>query len=321
MQNILLKVGFFESIYYSFLHQFEGTYTRRILKESVLLLGDLWPYLIAGIVLTSLVKLFVSKEQMALFMKRNGHASILIATLIGVASPLGSYVVIPLSAALLIIGVPLPPIMALIISSPLINPNLFFLTAGAFGLELALMRVFAAVLLGLTAGYITRFLIKRSYINTNAIVTDKGASRIKEFNQAPPEITFKVFLNDLYRMTRYVSRYFFIAIVIAAGIKIFASPTALIQMVDGNQFLSVLITTGAGVPFYICGGAAIPVVQQLAELGLSKGAVLAFFISGPATKLSSLYIIQSVFRTSVLGIYLSIGIFGAFILGILYNIC
>ena len=321
MQNIILKVGFLESAYYSFLNHFEASYTRRILKESLLLLDDLWPFLVVGIVLTSAVKLFVSKEQMAAFIKKNGHASILIATLVGIASPLGSYVVIPLSAALFIIGVPLPPLMALVIASPLINPNLFFLTAGAFGFELALMRVFSAFLLGLSAGYFTRYLINKSYLSTQTIVTEKGVSRISEFTQQAPVISFKVFINDLYRMTRYVSKYFFIAIVIAAGIKILVAPSALIRLVDGNQFLSVVLTTGAGVPFYICGGAAIPVVQQLAELGLSKGAVLAFFISGPATKLSSLYIIQSVYRTSVLGIYLGVGIIGALLIGLLYNLC
>lgn len=321
MQNLILKVGAFESAYYSFLNHFDGSYTKRILGESLLLLGDLWPYLVLGIVLTSLVKLYVSKEQMAEFMKRHGNSSILIATLIGVISPLGSYVVIPLSAALLLIGVPLPPLMALIMSSPLINPNLFFLTTGAFGLELALMRTASAILLGLSAGYISVWLINKSYINTTSVVTEKGKGRVDEFTQAPPKITLKLFLVDLYRMSRYVSRYFFIAIVIAAAIKILVSPYTLVQLVDGNQFLSVVLTTGAGVPFYICGGAAIPVVQQLAELGLSKGAVLAFFISGPATKLSSLYIIQSVYRTSVLGLYLGIGIIGALIMGLIYNIC
>lgn len=128
------------------------------------------------------------------------------------------------------------------------------------------------------------------------------------------------FFIELYRMSRYISRYFFLAIFLTAAIKILVNPTVIVRLFDSNSYLSVALLTGAGIPFYICGGAAIPVVQQLADLGLSKGAVLAFFISGPVTKISSLVIIQQAFERAILMLYLGIGIAGAFIIGLLYNL-
>ena len=152
------------------------------------------------------------------------------------------------------------------------------------------------------------------------MVLTENSKENQTFSSEKDRVTFRLLFYDLYRTSRWIGRYFFLALFIAAGIKILANPSYLIRIFSENTFLSVLISTGAGVPFYVCGGAAIPVVQQLAELGLSKGAVLAFFISGPATKIANLVILQQAFRRTILFIYLIVGIGGAFLLGILYDL-
>lgn len=307
-----------EDLWFKFLNFFSGSHTQRILLEALDLLNQLWPYLVAGIVLSSTVKVFVSKQSIAKFFtsKRN-RISIIIAALLGVISPLGSYVIIPLSAALFVIGIPLPILMALMVSSPIINPNLFFLTAGAMGYEMAIMRIISAFTLGITAGYITHYLIEKQRIKSGDVL--KSSPDIDKWVNVKSDISFKAFYVDLYRMTSYVSKYFFLAIVLAAAIKILINPDIIYTFLSGNTFLTVLFTTGAGVPFYVCGGAAIPIVQQLAELGLSPGAALAFFISGPVTKVANIAMMQSAFKKGLLVIYLAVGIGGAFIFGIIYS--
>ena len=310
----------FSSVWYWFLDRFSASYTRRILIEALQLLNLLWPYLLAGIVLTTTIKLFVSKAWLAkIFSEKRNHLSIAVAAFLGVLSPLGSYVIIPLSAALLTVGVPLPVLMALMVSSPIINPSLFFLTAGAMGLEMAIMRIVAAFILGVIAGYMTQWMINHKRLDPKMVLTENSKEN-QTFSSEKDRVTFRLLFYDLYRTSRWIGRYFFLALFIAAGIKILANPSYLIRIFSENTFLSVLISTGAGVPFYVCGGAAIPVVQQLAELGLSKGAVLAFFISGPATKIANLVILQQAFRRTILFIYLIVGIGGAFLLGILYDL-
>jgi len=127
--RLLLLFSSLASAYYDLLNRFAGSYTRKILLEALQLIGQLWPYLVGGIILSTLVKTFISKQRMAdFFSQRNHTATILLASMIGVASPIGSYIIIPMSAALLGIGVPLSALMALMVSSPLINPNLFVLT-------------------------------------------------------------------------------------------------------------------------------------------------------------------------------------------------
>jgi len=319
--RFLLLFNSLTSAYYDLLNRFSGSYTRKILIEALDLLGQLWPYLVIGIILSTLVKTFISKQRMAdFFSKRNHTTTILLASMIGVVSPIGSYIIIPMSAALLGIGVPLSVLMALMVSSPLINPNLFVLTAGAMGVEMAILRVMAAFLLGSIAGYTTLWLERKQIFNPSGVLKENQIFSIEIFTDTGRERTLRGFLHELYKMARYVSKFFFLAIVLAAAIKIAVNPSIIVRLFDSDNILSVILSTGAGVPFYVCGGAAIPVVQQLADLGMSKGAVLAYFISGPITKISNLIIIHAAFKRIILIQYLAIGMLGAVILGFLYNL-
>jgi uncharacterized membrane protein YraQ (UPF0718 family) len=214
----------------------------------------------------------------------------------------------------------LPVLMSLIMSSPLINPTLFLLTAGAFGYEMAILRLLSAFLLGISAGYITLWLINIKFIKPEIAVNKNNHHNIAYYQQSSSRSLIKKFGTELYKMSIYISKYFFLGILLAAVIKILLPPNLMIRLFNGNNFLSVLFSTGAGVPFYVCGGAAIPVVEQLADLGMTKGAVLAFFISGPVTRISNLILVNSAFSSRVFLFYLLVSILGAFLIGLIYNI-
>ena len=309
-----------ESLYHRFLNHYWGSYTKLIIDESIVLFINRWLNLVLSMFLTCLVKRYLNREQVAGYLQRNNNLSIALAALIGVVSPLGSYIVIPLSAALFTMGVPLPILLALLVSSPLIDPNLFLLTAGAFGFEMAFARLISAFLLGTLAGYSTQWLLDKNKIQFTTILNPGNpvASMSLSDNYVKP--TLKKFLNELYRMSCFISKYFFLAIILAAIIKILTPPNLMIKLFGQNNFLSVLLSTGAGIPFYVCGGAAIPVVEQLADLGMSKGAVLAFFISGPVTKISNLILMNAIFHARIFLVYLTVGIGGAALLGLIYNL-
>jgi len=120
-------------------------------------------------------------------------------------------------------------------------------------------------------------------------------------------------------LSRFVGTYLFPSILLAAIISVFLPSNLISKVLGSNNFLSVLFATGAGIPLYVCGGAAIPVVQELHYLGMSKGAVMAFFIAGPATKISTLVALKAVFRTPFFLIYVTITITGALVIGYLCN--
>ena len=75
-----------------------------------------------------------------------GRMSIMIvfAALFGGMSPFCSCGVIPLIAALLAMGVPVPAVMAFWLASPLMDPTMFVLTAGTLSLDFAIAKTLAA---------------------------------------------------------------------------------------------------------------------------------------------------------------------------------
>jgi uncharacterized membrane protein YraQ (UPF0718 family) len=299
-----------------------GSYTHRVAACVWELLGQLWYFLVVGIVFTALISLFWRKNEIATFLQRSPRRSIVTATLVGIVSPMPTYVAIPLIAALYRVGVPPPPLFAFLVSSPLMNPMLFSMTAGAFGYEMAVSLTVSAFALGITAGVVTQLLVSRSHFSRFLCNGGSIAESVELRNST--KRTFRSyaveFFNQLYRITKFVSKYFFLGIIIAAAVKVLIPASWIISTLGNQRSFSVLVAVAAGVPLYACGGGAIPVMQTLQQLGMNKGAILAFFISGPSTKLSTLVALKAAVRKEVFIFYLTIGLLGATIFGLAYSI-
>jgi uncharacterized protein len=298
-----------------FTSRFLHTYTYNILVDAWQLLSELWLYLLIGIVLTALFQAFLDKQKLSNWIKNHTQLSLLGAAAFGVISPLGTYVCLPMAGSLHRNGTPLAPLMAFIIASPILNPTIFMLTIGAFSYEMAFIRLISGILLGVTGGYVFLYLDKKHKLN---FTDSEQVSNIKP-NQTQRSVLQK-FLRELKGSALYMLKYFSIAIIIAAIIKNIITPNQVEWILGNGSFLSVLFATGAGIPLYSCGGAAIPVLYQLSELGMTKGAILAFFISGPSTRISNLVIMKSVFSLKLVVYYLLIVLSGALILGYFYNL-
>lgn len=291
-------------------YRFLQSHTWRVLEQVYALILQLLPYLLVSILLSTIIKQYTTAENLKRYLSgRNIPLSIVLAALLGIVSPLGSYVVIPLSAALLLAGLPLAPVVTFMVSSPLINPGLFLLTVGALGMEMAVMRVLSALALGISAGVITQYVLS---LSTSAVKNSPAGD-------ASILIKKRTFLNEALAYTKYISKYFFIGIVIAALTKVFIPVSWLSVVLGSNHVVSILAATLAGVPFYTCGGAELPVIQQLADFGADKGAILAYFISGPATKVATVVLILSVFKKQIVYLYFSVSILGAILMGLLYH--
>jgi len=303
--NKIYLIVNWNDLYYRFLQ----SHTCRVIEQVHVLILQLLPYLVISIILSTVIKQYTTTENLKRFISgKNVYVSIVIAALLGIVSPLGSYVVIPLAAALILAGVPLAPVIAFMVSSPLINPGLFILTLGALGPEMAVMRVVSAFILGVSAGLITHYTMNNKLAVKNQPVGD--ASKL---------IKKRTFFHEALAYTKYISKYFFIGIFFAALTKVFIPVAWLSTILGSNHVISIFAATLAGVPFYTCGGAELPVIQQLADLGADKGAILAYFISGPATKVATVVLLVSVFKKKIVYLYFAVSIIGAILMGLVYH--
>ena len=150
----------------------------------------IWPYLVITIPIAVAVNMSGASKHIKRAFDAGPITAIFLATLVGAFSPFCSCGVIPVIAALLIGGVPLPPVMAFWIASPSMDPEIFFLSVGTLGLNLAIWRLGSTLVLSLSAGFITHALMQAGWINTDVLKrkTKSGAfqksSKIKRMGLA-----------------------------------------------------------------------------------------------------------------------------------------
>ena len=285
----------------------EGTYTLRILENFFDLLFVVGPYLLISIGLNAGVSRYFSGRRIS-FSKKSEMLSIGSAALIGLVSPLPTYAAIPIGLSLVPGGVPLSAVLAFVVSSPLMNPSIFFLTATQLGIEMAVARTLTAFLLGVCSGICV---MKMPRLFPIPDLSPKPAAR---------QFTRRTFPMELYRSGRYASKYFSIALLLSAAVKALIPSETVVALLGSHNTSGTLIAIAMGVPFYSCGGAAIPFMQTLMNLGMSKGATLAFFTAGPATKIETLYAFKSILGIRMLVFYLAVVTGFSFLAGSLYGL-
>jgi len=134
----------------------------------------IWPYLVITIPIAVAVNMSGASKHIKRAFDAGPIVAILLATLVGAFSPFCSCGVIPVIAALLIGGVPLPPVMAFWIASPSMDPEIFFLSVGTIGWDLAIWRLLGTLVMSLSAGFITHALVQTGWISTDILKRKTG---------------------------------------------------------------------------------------------------------------------------------------------------
>ena len=129
----------------------------------------IWPYLLVTIPLAVSVQMSGASKYIRRAFEARPLTAIMLATLVGAFSPFCSCGVIPVIASLLISGVPLAPVMSFWIASPSMDPEIFFLSVGMIGWNLAIWRLAATLVLSLAAGFITHLLIRNGWLGTEIL--------------------------------------------------------------------------------------------------------------------------------------------------------
>lgn len=124
----------------------------------------IWPYLLITIPIAVAVQMSGAAKYINRAFTARPMIAILLATAVGAFSPLCACSVIPVVAAMLIGGVPLAPVMAFWLASPSMDPEIFFLTVGSLGWELAIWRLAATLILSLAGGFVTHFVVLRGWL-------------------------------------------------------------------------------------------------------------------------------------------------------------
>ena len=249
-----------------------------------------------------------------------------IAAVIGGLTPFCSCGVIPLVAGLFGAGVPLAPVMAFWIASPLMDPTQFFVIAGTLGVGFAVAKTAAAAGMGLLGGYGTLVLTRTGHLTMDGALRSTiqrtsccGSSR--KVVPAQPVWRFwedgeraRVFLTAAGSTAWFLVRWLALAFAIESIMTAWLPPSVIAQWLGTGPF-AIPLAVMIGVPIYINGLAAVPFVGGLIQLGMSPAAGLAFMLSTTATGFAAMTAVWALVRPKVFALYLGFAMLGALLAG------
>ena len=247
-------------------------------------LGQIFRYWVLGMVLGSAISVFAKDHIHGAFRslqgKRLGVFGIVIASALGIASPLCMYGTIPLAASFSRSGIEDDWLAAFMMSSILLNPQLILYSA-ALGTTALAIRIGFSFLCGIVAGLLLRWVYKGSpFFNFSGF--EERSSRDTDPN------LFLRFLKNLGRNVKATGPYFLIGIILSAVFQRYVPADFVADLFGNNRGFGVLMAATIGVPLYACGGGTIPLLQAWLYDGMSMGSAAAFMITGPATKITNL---------------------------------
>ena len=254
------------------------------------------PFWLVGLIVGSLISVYLTQEMIGkVYRMREDSFSLFsafIAALIGTASPLCMYGTIPVIVALGRKGVPQSTLTAFMMSSILLNPNIFFLTF-ALGTSAAMWRLGLCIVAGVLSGWLVEVFFKKQRV----FDLDKFAP-----GTAP---TDKTFMSDLKKSFGITAPYFVIGVLLATLFEVLIPRSWVNLLLGGNLNFEVLAAVLLSVPVYTCDGAIISLLRTWQEMGLSQGSVVAFLLAGAATKIAKLGAIKIVLGMRNFAIYMA----------------
>ncbi|MEM9498308.1 MAG: permease [Pseudomonadota bacterium] len=286
------------------------------------------PIVIPGIALAAWIIASGADARIAGVFEGRMLPAIVAASLIGAITPVCGVTVLPMMVGLLAAGVPLAPIMAFWLSSPVTDPAMLATTAATLGVSFAVGKTIAAFGLGLLGGLGTAFFSRRpwarSALRDNALSRQLCAARCNEKTGFSPFVwRTRARRQSFARQFRATTRLILICLTPAFAaeyaLNAALTPDALAQYVGEDQWWAIPAAVFVGAPAYIDGYAALPLTRGLVENGMSEGAAMAFLISGGVVSIWGAMAIAPVLKLKPFLLYLALAVLGSLIAGYVFQ--
>ncbi len=295
-------------------------------------LKDVFPYFIIGILLAGFIRTYKLTMKLRRTLNRYGFLSIFLASLIGILTPLCACGTLTTAVSLLFAGLPLAPVMSLLVTSPLMSPTTYFLTLSDLGPEWTVIRTFAAFLMGIFAGVLTHLIRNRGF--QTDIIFIEGAIPGGDFHDenypdgrlrcnckekfgnriaARTNNMFLVFLAKSSEMLWLVGKYVLIGVAMGSIVQRYMPYEWIYKLFGQEDKLSIIWITLGSVPIFlhqISASSILYHIKSTLDGTMNGGAGLAFLIGGPVTAMPTMVMFWTIFKKRVFFLYLFVCVAG-----------
>ncbi len=253
---------------------------------------------------------------------------IMLAAMLGGLSPFCSCEVIPFIAAMLAVGAPLSAVMAFWLSSPLMDPAMFAITAGTLGTGFAIAKTLAAVALGLGGGFVVKAFasgpVFADPLRERPAAQGCGCGPSPFSGQTNWRFWGEADRHETFRATAlenalFLTKWLVLAYLIEALMLEYVPADWIAGVLGGNGVFPIVLGALVGAPAYLNGYAAVPLVDALLAQGMSNGAAMSFVIAGGVSCIPAAIAVWALVKPRVFVAYLGLAMVGAVLAGIAWN--
>ncbi len=249
---------------------------------------------------------------------------VILASVFGALSPFCSCGVIALVAGMLRAGVPLGPVMAFWIASPIMDPQMFVLTSAVLGIPFALAKTLAAISMGLLSGLLVNAATARGRLLQPLKPDRQSGAGLPPLTRPvwrfwnDPQRAYG-FRSETFNTMLFLFKWLTLAFLLESLMLAYI-PTEWIHQLGAGEWWSIPAVILFGAPLYLNGYAAIPLASGLLEQGMLPGAALAFLVGGGVTSIPAAMSVYALVRRPIFFTYLALGTGGALLAGILFQL-
>ena len=281
---------------------------------------NILPFILASVAIAAGLTAAGANNMVATAFTARPVTAIVTASLFGALSPFCSCGVVPLVASLLVAGVPIAPVLAFCIASPIMDPEMLILTAAGLGLEFAMVKTIAAVGMGMFAGFLALALSRAGLLSNvlKPIATPSCGAGGAPHRAKPTVWRFwrQVDRRATFREAAlgnfiFLGRWLIFAFLLESLMLAYVPDTLVATWLGSGNDWALPLAVAVGVPAYLNGYAAIPLVGGMIELGMSPATGMGFMLAGSVTSIPAAIAIWSLARMRLFALYVAVGGIGA----------
>lgn len=285
------------------------------------------PWLLLGLVLAGLLKVWVPTNLMNQQLGGHGFKATIKAALFGAPLPLCSCGVIPAAVGLRRAGASKAATTSFLVSTPETGIDSISVSYVLLGPFMAIVRPIAAISSAILAGVLVGKDEETHSGIQKEIQEEKTSSCCSSSccGSAPKKEQPKRVIDKLGTALKAAATEFLddtafwliIGLAFAALVQTYLPDEFLANW--GNGLLAMLVMVVISIPMYICATASTPIAAGLLLAGVAPGAVLVFMMAGPATNIATLGVVAKELGRKALAGYLLGVLGGALIFGYLVD--
>jgi uncharacterized membrane protein YraQ (UPF0718 family) len=300
-------------------------------------LWEVFPYFLVGILLAGYLRTFKVAAKLQMKLRKYGVVSVFLASFVGIITPLCACGTMTTAISLLFAGIPLAPVMALMVTSPLLSPSTYLITLNDLGPEWTVIRTVSAFSMGIFAGLVTHYVSRRSGFGRNDIFIEGAIVRGDFHDDDYPDERlrcncrrsfgnrvavrtankFLIFLAKSSEMLWVVGKYVIVGVFIGAVVERYLPKEWIYRFFGRHDPLNIVWVTLASVPLFlhqISASSILSHIKSSLDGTLDNGAALAFMIGGPVTAIPTMVMFWTFFKKRVFALYMFVCLSGTLLI-------